>query len=373
MTGLIVHEWLGKSGGSERVVDAMLEAYPAADLVALWNDAPEKYSNVHESWLARTPLRHHKALALPLLPLVWRRLLPPTDAIDWVLVSSHLFAHHVKVRTRSGATVPKYVYVHTPARYIWEPELDMRGNSILARTASAALRPIDRRRASEPKAIAANSEFVRERVTRTWHRNDAIVIYPPVDVERIQAVGDWGQRLGPAEGDLESSLPVTFLLGASRFVPYKQLDVVIRVAAALDCPAVIAGSGPEEEHLRSVAEETGAEVHFILKPSTELLYTLYQRCAAYIFPAIEDFGIMPVEAIAAGARVVVGPVGGAAESVRKTGYGMVAVDDSIDGFCEATRLSMEMIPAIGSDVETLFGKNRFINQIRNWMDEGSDK
>ena len=141
-TGFIVHEWLEQRGGAEQVVDAMREAFPDADLVALWNDAPEKYCDVHESWLARTPLRHHKALSLPIQPYVWRRALPPMQ-LDWLLVSSHLFAHHIDVRTPSGERVPKYVYAHTPARYIWTPELDGRGRSLPARAGSVLFRPVD--------------------------------------------------------------------------------------------------------------------------------------------------------------------------------------------------------------------------------------
>lgn len=367
MTSLIVHEWLGDAGGSERVVDAMMDAYPNAQLVALWNDAPEKYHNVHESWISRTPLRHHKALVLPLLPSVWRGLVPRTDSLDWVLVSSHLFAHHVSVRTTSGKPVPKYVYVHTPARYIWEPDLDARGKTLAARAASALLRPVDRHRAAEAKAIAANSEFVRQRVCRAWHREDAVVIYPPVDVDRIRAFSDWRDQLGGSETDLADSLPDGFLLGASRFVPYKRLDDVIRVASKMGRPAVIAGAGPDEQRLRHVAQESGTEIRFILKPSTEMLYSLYQQCAAYVFPAVEDFGIMPVEAMAAGARVVVGPRGGAAESVTVAGCGTVAETADASSIAEAARSAIDMAPTAKHDIEALFGKQRFINQIRHWV------
>lgn len=367
MTGLIVHEWLGDAGGSERVVDAMREAYPGTKLVALWNDAPDKYRDVTESWLAQTPLRHHKALTLPFLPWTWRHLLPPNDDVDWMLVSSHLFAHHVDLRSTSGIPVPKYVYVHTPARYIWEPDLDKRGNSIVARTASAMLRPLDRKRAAEPRAIAANSEFVRERIRRDWHRDDSVVIYPPVDVAKIRVEADWRERLSASEAEVSDRLPDGFILGASRFVPYKRLDDVIRVAASLGRPVVIAGSGTEKEHLRAVAQETDARVTFILKPSNELLYTLYQRCSAYVFPAIEDFGIMPVEAMAAGARVVVGPIGGAAESVGYSGCGVVAERDTIASLSEATAQAIAADLTTKRDVEDIFGKQRFIDQIHDWM------
>jgi len=198
----------------------MLEAFPDAPLYALWNDAPEKYDSVHESWIAETPLRRRKALALPLLPLTWRHFVPRQE-VDWALVSSHLFAHHVDIRTDRGEHVPKFVYVHTPARYIWEPCLDKRGRSLPARCASALLKPLDRKRAQEAFRIAANSRFVRDRVNRTWKR-DADVIYPPVDVASISGVQDWRDQLTDQQQELMAKLPEGYILGASRFVQYKR-------------------------------------------------------------------------------------------------------------------------------------------------------
>ncbi len=368
MVGLIVHEWLGRTGGSERVVDGMREAFPDARLVALWNDAPDKYPEVLESWLARTPLRRHKAAALPFMLTTWRHLIPPNDDVDWLLVSSHLFAHHIDVRRSTGDEVPKYVYVHTPGRYIWEPQLDGRGRSAVVRTAAPFLRPLDRGRASEARKLAANSQFVRERIRRSWRR-DATVIYPPVDVERIERTPDWRRQLTDQEASLVDHLPPGFLLGASRFIPYKRLDDVIRTGATLGRPVVLAGSGPEELRLRAIAQESGVPVEFIINPSDELLYTLYQQSAAYIFPAVDDFGIMPVEAIAAGAHVVVGPIGGAAESIRLSKAGTVAESDDIRAFADATRASFDMEAPSSRSVKSLFGTRRFIEQIRGWVDD----
>src|SRR5256885_922448 len=109
MTGLIVHEWVGAHGGSEKVVDAMLEAFPAAELLCLWNDAADRFPSVkvRESWLARTPLRRNKALALPLMSRTWRRT--NISEYDWALVSSHLFAHHIAYNGRRRK-VPTFVY-----------------------------------------------------------------------------------------------------------------------------------------------------------------------------------------------------------------------------------------------------------------------
>lgn len=365
MNGLIVHEWLEAAGGAERVVEAMQEAFPLAGLAALWNDVPQRFETTYESWLANTRLRHHKALAMPLLPPTWRHLVPAQIDTDWILVSSHLFAHHVDVRDGAGHRIPKLVYTHTPARYIWEPSLDTRAASAVAKAACMPFKPIDRRRAQEAAAIAANSVFVQDRIRRAWHR-EATVIYPPVDVELISSISDWSSRVGAEEQAILRSLPNRFILGASRFVPYKRLDWVLSAAAISGIPAIIAGKGPELDSLKSVAKSISCDARFIVRPSSALLYALYQRCSAYVFPAIEDFGIMPVEAQAAGAPVVVTNRGGALESLR---YGAVAPEDSIAGIVQAIGDVLDgRVVDKREEIAGAFSRNRFIRQIREWVD-----
>ena len=142
MPGVLVHEWIERDGGSEKVLDEFVRCFPDADVLCLWDNAGRYPGRtVVESGLARTPLRRSKALALPAMPFVWRDR--PGD-YDFALVSSHCFAHHVSFRT-PPAEFRKYVYVHTPARYLWTPELDERGTSPAARLASPVLRGIDKR------------------------------------------------------------------------------------------------------------------------------------------------------------------------------------------------------------------------------------
>ena len=190
------------------------------------------------------------------------------------------------------------------------------------RAASPMLRGLDRRRAREGALFAANSDFVRRRMERAWGV-DARVVFPPVDTRRITAVADWGTALDETESELVAGLPETFVLGASRYVPYKRLDWVIRAAERAGVPAVIAGSGPEEPRLRELAEAARVPVQVLARPSDALLFTLYQRASVFVFPAIEDFGIMPVEARAAGARVIVNGLGGASEWLT----------EGVDGLC----------------------------------------
>ena len=310
MTGLLVSEWIESTGGAERVLDRLARLFPDEDMLCLWNDAPPRYGarEVRETWLARTPLRHHKALALPLMPPTWRR---PRRGYDWALVSSHAFAHHVNV---GSPDVPKYVYVHTPARYLWAPELDARGDNLAARLAGPPLRAVDRRAAQESTSIAANSRFVADRVARAWDRQ-ATVIHPPVDVSWIHG-GGWRMQLTDADRRVLDALPADFVLGVSRFIPYKRLDIVMQAGALLDLPVVIAGHGPLEAQLRAMAAEVSVPVHFQIQPSDALIFALMERARMFVFPPIEDFGMVAVEAMASGTPVMANRTGGSGESVQ---------------------------------------------------------
>lgn len=361
MSGLIANEWLDAVGGGERVVDALVARFPDAGVIAPWDDLPERYGpgRVRESWLARTPLRRHKAAAIPFL-LGWWRNLPPVDA-DWILCCSHLFAHHARMRG-PASEIPKFVYAHSPARSIWEPEIDGRGGA-LARLVSPPLRSIDRRRAREPLRIAANSGFIAERIARCWDR-ESTVIYPPVDLAAASA-GD--EELTPEELATLDALPEGFVLGASRWVAYKRLDLAIRAGVAADLPVVIAGGGPERDRLYALAEQHPGRVRFIPQPSDALLRGLYRRAAVFVFPPVEDFGIMPVEAMAAGTPVVGNAIGGTSETVEDGVTG--ALLHSFD----AGELRGAVERALAADPEAcrrraqLFDGATFGDRVAQWM------
>ncbi|MFC4243338.1 glycosyltransferase [Gryllotalpicola reticulitermitis] len=366
MSGVIVHEWLAPRGGSENVVEAMLECFPDADLWTLWNDAPTRFArpNLHESWLARTPLRRSKAAALPFMPATWARA--RFSGADFALLSSHAFAHHADWHNRSN--VPRFVYVYTPARYVWVPEMDNRGRGPAARAASVFLRGLDRRVASAQDAsFVAISNFVRSRIQDTWGV-EASVIYPPVDVSRIQKEEDWARHLSDHERHLLDSLPAVFILGASRFVEYKRLDLVVRAGEAAQIPVVLAGGGPQRAELEAIAVRSAVHVTFVDDPSDALLYALYQKASVFGFFAVEDFGIMPVEAMAVGTPVVALNVGGAKESVLSSGGGAVVESTSPGALREGVEraLSMDMSTA-RSRVGELFGSERFATELRTWI------
>jgi glycosyltransferase involved in cell wall biosynthesis len=366
MSGLIVHEWINKTGGAETVLDAMVETFPDAEVWCLWNDVPEaRYPGrtVRESWLARTPLRRTKTVALPMMPLTWR--MHRKTSAEWILASSHLFAHHVSVGG-NNPDIRKFAYVYTPARYIWNPDLDTRGAGWLPRLVSPSLRALDRHRAQEPYRVAAISEFVRERIRTAWDR-DSKVIYPPVAVQRIQGHECWADQLNEAERVLLYQLPRPFVLGASRFVPYKRLDLVIQAGEAVGLPVVVAGSGPEGRRLREQAAQASVPVRFVDEPSDTLLYALYEAASVFVFPAIEDFGIMPVEAMAVGTPVVTRAVGGGSETVLDGITGAHISDAASSSDLEfAVARALEVDRAACRLRARVFDGDRFADELRTW-------
>jgi glycosyltransferase involved in cell wall biosynthesis len=314
-TVAVVHEWLSPVGGSEDVFRAIGDLIPHAQKYVLWAEPGAEAGPVRETWLARTPLRGSKALALPLMPLVWRTSGRPGP--DVVISSSHAFAHTVKLgdpgRTRHLS------YVHSPARYVWSPDYDSRGAGRALAVPRRALRWVDRRGGRHVHAYVANSAEVRDRIRRFWGR-DAAVVHPPVDVEFF---GEDVDATKPPARD--------YLLGAGRWVAYKKFDLIIDIAARAGLPLVLAGSGPEEQALRRRAAGFGLHVTFEVRPGRERLRELYQGARALLSPAHEDFGIVAVEAQAAGTPVIGLGRGGLRETVvhGETGY-LVDSDDPAD-------------------------------------------
>jgi glycosyltransferase involved in cell wall biosynthesis len=366
MRDLIVHEWIEPTGGAEKVLDRIVGILPDAQVVCLWNDDPDRYPgrDIAESWVAKTPLRGHKALSIPASLVAWRTL--DVGEIDRIVVSSHAFAHQARpLHPTPGAR--KFVYVHTPARYLWTPDLDVRGSGAAIRAVSPLLRGIDRRRAGEASAIAANSRYVRDRIRASWDR-DADVIYPPVEVARIQAVRDWRDELSPRDLAIFDSLPTQYIVGASRFVPYKRLDLVIAAGEAAGLPVVLAGSGPEESRLRTRADEATVPVKFVSRPSDALLFALFQRALVMVFPPVEDFGIVPVEAMACGTPVIVNALGGASESVAATLGGAVVESFSRSVLARAVSIAAGVDrTAVAAHART-FSAERFDREFEHWLE-----
>lgn len=150
-------------------------------------------------------------------------------------------------------------------------------------------------------------------------------------------------------------------------VPYKALDRVIRAGELAGRPVVLAGGGPDEARLRALAARASVPVHLLGRVSDALLYALYERCAAFVFPPVEDFGIMPVEAMAASAPVVCHTVGGAKESLAAAGVGAsadMADDDDLARAVSSVLADGRRVPA---GTMAPFSRERFVDEIRAFV------
>jgi glycosyltransferase involved in cell wall biosynthesis len=250
--------------------------------------------DIRSSALQRIPgaKRFSRAL-LPLMPWAFARL--DLEGYDLVITVSSAFSKGV--RTRPGAI--NLCYCLTPPRYLWTPDADSRAAALgaVARPLVARLQRQDMEAAERVHRFVAISETVRERIGRIYDR-ESQVIYPPVDTERIQPSG--------AE-------PEDFYLVVSRLVRQKRIDLAVEACRTLRRPLVVVGAGPERARLERMA---GPTVRFTGALPDAQVFDLYRRCRAFLFPGIEDFGLTPVEAQAAGRPVVALGLGGAAETVK---------------------------------------------------------
>jgi glycosyltransferase involved in cell wall biosynthesis len=298
----LVHDWLTGMRGGERCLEVFCELFPDADLFTLLH-VPGSVSPVIErhriitSFVQRLPQAAERyRFYLPLFPAALRAF--DFSGYDLVLSASHAVAK--AARQRAGAT--HVCYCFTPMRYVWDLYDDYFGARapLAARVVmpplAAALRRWDRRTSARPDRVVAISRFVAERIRRVWRR-DADVIYPPVDVARYAIADD-----GPRE----------YYLVVAALVPYKRVDLAVAAATRMNRRLLVVGAGPEARRLAAVA---GPTVELLGWRSDAEIAELYARCRAVLFPAMEDFGIVPLEAMAAGRPVVAYGVGGATETV----------------------------------------------------------
>jgi glycosyltransferase involved in cell wall biosynthesis len=319
----ISHEWLTVPGGSEKVVLALLDLFPGAELfVSVYDPAPWpaaiKDRPVHASFLDRIPTaRRHYARLLPLMDAAFRSF--DLRGFDLIISSNHASAKNV--RTPAGAV--HVCYCHTPMRYVWEPAF-LAGERLgpVGRTAFRVLLPYlrwtDRRGARQPDAYVANSTVVAARIARYYGR-EATVVHPPADVARFLEVPR--ERLADAP-----------YLVFGRVVPYKRVDLAVAACERLERPLVVAGEGRDLERVRALA---GPMAMFAGHVPDEDIAALFARSRALLFPGEEDFGIVPVEAQAAGLPVVGNALGGVRDSVRDGVTGVLYDDPSTAGLCAA--------------------------------------
>ncbi len=356
-TVAIAHEWVEARSGSELLFEQLAGEFSEADLFALSStcdhvlDLGER--ELQTTLLGRVPTGPKmRAAQLPLMPLAWRRL--ERNSYDLVITSTHAFGREFALPS-DGVHCN---YVHAPMRYVWTPELDGRASvsGAGARALRWAFRRWDTASIDGVTSFAVNSRAVADRVARFYER-ESTVIHPPVEVEYFEQV---------------PSTDNGYLLAASRWVPYKRLDLAIDVAARLDLPLVVAGWGPLEHELRQHADLVhpgGVEVR--LRPTRREMRQLMAGASAFVFPANEDFGIIAVEAQAAGTPVVALAAGGSLDTVSDGFSGSLAEEQTIESFTEATercllkQLSFEDCRSNARN----FSASRFRREVRQWTSQ----
>jgi glycosyltransferase involved in cell wall biosynthesis len=272
--------------------------------------------DIRTSWLDRVPgARRHQQLFFPLYPLAFESL--NLDGYDVVLSNKSGFCHGV-------ITPPETVhicYCLTPTRYVWRYHDYARRESIggLARVALqpalTALRMWDRLAADRVDRFIAISNEVQQRIHK-YYRRDSTVIYPPVDTERFTPA--------PSHDD--------YYLSVGRLVPYKRVDLAVQACTQLGLPLKVAGKGRDMARLQAMA---GPTVEFLGYVPDEELGELMARCRAFLFPGAEDFGITPIQAMAAGRPVIAYAYGGALDTVIEGLSGTLFYEQSVGALSEA--------------------------------------
>lgn len=297
----IVHDFLNQYGGAEKTLEIIHELYPEAPVftsIFIPEKFPSRFAtwDIHASFMQRLPFlgRHFKKYLM-----LYPRAMESFDlsAYDVVISSSSAFAKGVRVRP--GALHVSYCY--TPMRFVWAKEHYFEKERILAPFrwvlpwALTSLKRWDLKTSQGVHDYIAISEHIRRRIRDAYGR-ESRVIYPPVEVDRFSI-----------SKDIED-----YYLIVSRLNPYKNVDLAIHACNEMGRRLVIIGTGPYEPTLRKIA---GPSIEFKGRVSDEELPKYISSCRAFLFPGEEDFGIAPVEAMAAGRPVIAYGRGGALETV----------------------------------------------------------
>ena len=314
----LIHHWLTGMRGGEKVLEALCDLFPNADIFTLVceRDAISEKIRRHRittSFVQNLPGSPEKFRRyLPLFPRAAARL----DLSGYELVISSDASLVKAVRPDRGAQ--HICYCHSPPRYLWDLYEIYRSEEagLLQRLAMPLVAPVlrraDFRAAQRVSRFIANSEAVAGRIRRHYGR-ESVVIHPPVDFDFFSAI---------------ERAPEDFYLFVGQLVAYKRADLAVQAFTRSGRRLVVVGDGPQRGRLESMA---GPSVHFVGSVSDEVLRSYYGRCRALLFPNEEDFGIVPVEAQAAGAPVIALGRGGAMETVIDGSTGVVFEEESVAG------------------------------------------
>ena len=368
----VIHDWLVTYAGSERVLAEILTIFPEADLFSIVDFLPDEDRTQLSGRRAITSFiqRLPKAAKtyrnyLPLMPLAIEQF--DLSSYDIVISSSHAVAKGVL----TGPDQLHISYVHSPIRYAWdlqhqylrETNLLQGPKAWLAKWLLHKIRLWDYRTAAGVDYFVANSKFIGRRIRKVYGRS-ADVIYPPVDVGAFSYCADKDD----------------FYLSASRLVPYKRMDLIVRAFAQMPMKSLtIIGDGPEMSKLKEIATPNVQLLGY--QPFADLKHYM-QRARAFVFAAEEDFGITPVEAQACGTPVIAYGKGGSLETVKEgedyaTATGVLFKDQTVESIVDAVERFEAMPRGISSEAcrknAESFSADRFRSEFRSYVQQRWNK
>jgi glycosyltransferase involved in cell wall biosynthesis len=314
----IVCDWLLGIGGAERVVLEIHKLYPDAPIytsqydtsaLELFRFEGSEELDIHATWLQKLPKGLKK-----FLPLLRAWTFSRLDLSGYDLVISISGAEAKGVKT--GPRTTHICYCHSPTHYYWSRYDEYlarpgfpKGLNWLARLGLklfvAPLRRWDKRAAGRPTHMIANSTHTQEMIQK-YYKRDSVVVHPPVDTSRFKLTGKPPLRHG--------------FVAAGRQTPYKRIDLAVQACNELKVPLVVIGDGPEHRRLERMADRN---VTFLTKVNDNDIVSHFQTALAFIFPTnIEDFGVVGVEAMAAGTPVIAYGKGGPRDYVEPNTTGL---------------------------------------------------
>jgi glycosyltransferase involved in cell wall biosynthesis len=353
----IVHYWLVGMRGGEKVIEALCDMYPQADI----------FTHVYAPDTISDKIRRHRVIptfinSLPRAARMYKTYLP---LMPLALEQLDLRGYDLVISSESGpakGVIPSpdavhVCYCHTPMRYIWNMYHDYRNSAgrltrLLMPPLSHYLRMWDVASAARVDSFVANSATVARRIQR-YYGADSVVIHPPVDTDAFSVA---------------PSLELAdYYLMAGELVSYKRPDLAVRAFNDMKLNLVVIGGGEMLDELRRIA---GPTVKVMGSQPFEVLKQHYARCRALIFPGEEDFGMVPVEAMASGRPVVAFGRGGATETVAEGVTGVFFTEQTVEAISSAVKRLSELAldPAKIAAHASQFGREQFLQKMRHHID-----
>lgn len=359
----IIHEWLTSIGGAEGVLQSLLALYPQAHIYTLFAKREILHAlslsstRVQESCLSKIPLaRKYYRSFFPLFPYAIEQF--DLRQYDLVISSSHCVAKGVL--TNAGQL--HICYCHSPVRYVWDLYQDYLANSGLKRGIMShpiryllhRLRNWDQLSANRADFFIANSKYIAQRIHKIYRR-PAEVIYPPVQVE------DFCPTTAIARED--------YYISIARLVPYKRVDEIVRAFTRMpNRRLLLLGTGPERAKIQQLIANS-SNIHYLGAQNRRQLISYLQKARGLVFMADEDFGISPVEAMAAGVPVIAYAKGGVLETVIPEYTGLLYPEANAESLMQAIE-KFEQLPFDSQAIirhAQQFSATRFQQEFRNYV------